>query len=115
MRYDGSCHCGRIAFAVEGELSGAIAGNCSIYSRKGALLWFVPAERMTLRAAGQDLGVYTFNRHVIRHVSCRTCGIHTHGEGTDTNGNRIAAINIRCLEGIDLAAIPVQPFDGRSL
>ena len=27
----------------------------------------------------------------------------------------MAAVNIRCLEGIDLAAIPVTDFDGRSL
>jgi hypothetical protein len=30
-------------------------------------------------------------------------------------GNRTAAINIRCLEGIDLDSVPVQHFDGRSL
>lgn len=30
-------------------------------------------------------------------------------------GNAMAAINIRCLEHVDLAAIPVQQFDGRSL
>lgn len=115
MTHQGSCHCGRIAFSVEGEIAGAVSCNCSICSRKGALLWFVPAERMTLRTAEEDLGVYTFNRHVIRHVFCRTCGIHTHGEGTDPQGNRMAAINLRCVEGIDLAAIPVQHFDGRSL
>jgi hypothetical protein len=27
----------------------------------------------------------------------------------------MAAINIRCLEGIDLESMPVQHFDGRSL
>jgi hypothetical protein len=27
----------------------------------------------------------------------------------------MAAINIRCLEGIDLESVPVQHFDGRSL
>jgi hypothetical protein len=33
---------------------------------------------------------------------CRRCDIHPYGEGTDPNGNRMAAINIRCLDGIDL-------------
>ena len=32
----------------------------------------------------------------------------------DPQGNAIAAINIRCLEGIDLDAVPVQHYDGRS-
>ena len=30
-------------------------------------------------------------------------------------GNQTAAVNLRCLEGIDLAAIPVTHFDGRSM
>jgi hypothetical protein len=43
------------------------------------------------------------------------CGIHTHGEGKDPKGNPMAAINIRCLEGIELDDIPITKFDGRSL
>ena len=49
------------------------------------------------------------------HRFCRTCGIHTHGEGTDPKGNKTAAINLRCLEGIDLEKIEIAPFDGRKL
>ncbi|MGO8754847.1 MAG: hypothetical protein ACLQHK_06400 [Gallionellaceae bacterium] len=30
MIYKGSCHCGHIAFAVEGDLHGVIECNCSI-------------------------------------------------------------------------------------
>jgi len=52
---------------------------------------------------------------VIKHRFCQTCGIHPYGEGTDPNGNKIAAINLRCIEGIDLESVPVQNFDGRSL
>lgn len=43
------------------------------------------------------------------------CGIHPYGEAVDTQGNRTAAINICCVEGIDLASVPVQHFDGRSM
>jgi hypothetical protein len=28
-------------------------------------------------------------------------------------GNPMAAINLRCIDGIDLAALPVQEFNGR--
>jgi hypothetical protein len=41
--------------------------------------------------------------------------MHPYGEGTDPKGNRIAAVNLRCIEGLDLAALPVQNYDGRSL
>ena len=70
---------------------------------------------MKLRAAENDLGTYTFNKHVIKHRFCKTCGIHPFGEGIDPKGNQTAAINIRCLEGIELEKVPVQHFDGRSL
>jgi hypothetical protein len=114
MIYKGSCHCGKVAFEVEGDLTGAMACNCSICSRKGSLLWFVPRDKLQLLAPDAELAIYTFNKHVIQHRFCRTCGIHPFGEGTDPKGNRMAAINVRCLEGIDLEAVPVQHFDGRS-
>lgn len=115
MKYQGSCHCGKIAFEAEGELTGAMACNCSMCSRKGSLLWFVPREQMRLLSSEEDIGTYTFKKHVIKHRFCPTCGIHPYGEGIDPKGNPIAAINIRCLEGIDLERVPVQQFDGRSL
>jgi hypothetical protein len=114
MNYKGSCHCGNIVFEVEGELTGAMACNCSICSRKGSLLWFVPRDKLQLLTPEKDMSTYTFNKHVIRHRFCPTCGMHPFGEGVDPKGNRMAAINIRCLEGIDLAAVPVNHFDGRS-
>ncbi len=115
MLHKGSCHCGKVSFEVEGNIDGALACNCSICSRKGSLLWFVPHDKFALLASEDDIGSYTFNKHAIKHRFCKTCGIHPFGEGTDPKGNAIAAINIRCLEGIDLAAIPVQHYDGRSL
>jgi hypothetical protein len=115
MIYKGSCHCGKVAFEVEGEINGALACNCSICSRKGSLLWFVLREKLRLKSPEEAASTYTFNKHVIKHRFCPTCGIHPYGEGVDPKGNRMAAINLRCLEGIDLAAIPVQNFDGRSM
>ena len=115
MKYKGSCHCGRIKFEAEGEIKEALACNCSICSRKGSLLWFVPRANLHLLTPEADASTYTFNKHVIKHRFCQTCGIHPYGEGTDPKGNRIAAINIRCLEGINLESVPVQHFDGRSL
>ncbi|HET6587333.1 MAG TPA: GFA family protein, partial [Oleiagrimonas sp.] len=42
MSHQGSCHCGRVAFEVEGDPEQLIECNCSHCSRKGYLLWFVP-------------------------------------------------------------------------
>ncbi len=115
MIYKGSCHCGRTAFEGEGELTGVMDCNCSICSRKGSLLWFVPRDKLRLLTPEENLATYTFNKHVIRHRFCPSCGIHPFGEGADPAGNRMAAINVRCLEGVDVASLPVKHFDGQSL
>jgi hypothetical protein len=115
MKYKGSCHCGKVAFEVEGDIQGAVACNCSICQRKGSLLWFVPRDTLKLLTPDEAASTYLFNKHVIKHRFCPTCGMHPYGEGVDPKGNAIAAINIRCIEDIDLAAIPVQHYDGRSL
>lgn len=115
MIYKGSCHCGKIALEVEGELTGAMACNCSICSRKGSLLWFVPRDKLRLLTSEEDVSTYTFNKHAIRHHFCQTCGIHPYAEAVDPKGNPMAAINVRCLDGIDLGSVPVSNFDGRSL
>jgi len=115
MKYQGSCHCGKVAFEVEGEIKGAVACNCSICQKKGSLLWFVPRAEMHLTTPEEAASTYTFNKHVIKHRFCATCGIHPYGEGTDPKGNAMAAINIRCLDGVDLDAIPVHQHDGRSI
>jgi hypothetical protein len=115
MLYKGSCHCGAVAYEVEGELSGVMECNCSICSRKGAKMWFVPRDQLRLTSAEGVAKAYLFNKHRIEHLFCPTCGIHAYGEGSDPKGNRMAMVNVRCLEGVDLEALPVKHFDGRSL
>lgn len=71
MIYKGSCHCGKIAFEVEGEIKGAVACNCSICTRKGSLMWFVPREKLNLLTPEDAASTYTFNKHVIKHRFAR--------------------------------------------
>jgi hypothetical protein len=113
--YTGSCHCGAIAFDVQGEIDGALSCNCSMCSRRGSLLWFVPRANLHLKSPASAASAYTFNKHVIKHRFCPKCGIHPYGEGIDPKGNPIAAINLRCIEGLDLATVAVHHFDGKSL
>ena len=114
MKHSGSCHCGQVAFEVEGTIEGVLSCNCSICQRKGSLLWFVPRAHLRVTTGEDAMATYTFNRHVIRHRFCPVCGMHPFGEGTDPKGNAIAAINLRCLTDIDLDSIPVHHYDGRS-
>ena len=115
MTHAGSCHCGRIAFQVEGDVAKVMECNCSLCSRRGSLLCFVPRARFRLTTPESDAAVYTFNKHVIRHHFCPTCGCAPFSFGTDPKGNEVAAVNVRCLPGVDLARLEVGGFDGRSL
>lgn len=115
MDYKGSCHCGRIAFSVAGDLQQVMECNCSICTKRGSLLWFVPRDRFTLETAAADLSTYTFNKHQIKHHFCGVCGVAPYAEGTDPKGNAMAAVNVRCLDDVDFAALPRKPFDGRSM
>lgn len=110
----GSCHCGKVAFEVDGTPDSATACNCSMCQRRGSLLWFVPREALRLTTPEENLATYQFHERVIEHRFCPVCGIHTFGEGTHPNGQRMAAVNVRCLDGVDLDALTVSHFDGRS-
>ena len=51
MLYKGQCHCGKISYEVEGEVDSVMECNCSICTKKGHLLWFVPREKLRDDAA----------------------------------------------------------------
>lgn len=114
MLYEGSCHCGNIAFAVEDEFTEAIDCNCSLCRRRGGLLAFVPREKLELKTPEDNLSTYTFNSHVIQHHFCANCGIAPFGEGVGPNGVAMASINLRCIPSVDLGTLTVTAFDGKS-
>ena len=112
--HKGSCHCGRIAYEVDGDIAQVIECNCSICSRRGSLLWFVPRTQMRLATPEADLATYTFRTGRIRHHFCPTCGCAPFASGTDEKGTATAAVNVRCLEDVEPARMKIVPFDGRS-
>jgi len=113
-RHEGSCHCGRIAFEVEGAIDRVMDCNCSMCRRRGGLLWFVPRESLRVITPASSLWTYTFNKHALQHHFCANCGIAPFSEG-ESKGKAMAAVNVRCLEGIDLDGLQVVKYDGRSL
>lgn len=115
MIYKGSCHCGAVAFEVEGEITQLTECNCSICSKKGGLMTFVPRDKLRLLTPEENLANYAFGKHRIQHRFCPKCGMHPFGEGSDPAGNKMAAINVRCLDDFDFSALPIKHFDGRAL
>lgn len=111
MTYKGSCHCGKIAFHVEGDIQELIDCSCSHCRKKGYLLWFVPRESFTLSSRKTDLASYTFDDHVIQHHFCPTCGCAPFGFGYDGEGDAVAMLNVRCLDNVDITTYPVVHRD----
>ena len=112
--YRGSCHCGNVRYEVETDLGQVISCNCSICSRTGALLAFTPMAKFKLLSGQDSLTEYRFNKHVIGHLFCKTCGIRPFATGKMPNGDEMRAVNVRCLEDVDLDALPLTKFDGKS-
>lgn len=115
MRYQGSCHCGGIAFEVQGEVGEVIECNCSICSRRGSLLWFVPRDKLQLGTPESAMSSYTFNTHRIQHRFCPTCGCAPLAFANAPDGKPMAAINVRCLPEVDISTLTVRHHDGKSL
>lgn len=114
--YTGSCHCGRVRYQVRADLSKpVIACNCSICSRSGHLLAFVPATDFTLLTSEDALTDYVFGPKRIHHLFCKTCGVRSFAKGAMPDGTEMRAINVRCLEEVDVDPLPIHRYDGKSI
>jgi len=111
----GGCHCGQVRYDVTADLSQVMACNCSICMKRGALWTFVPPESFALRAGEGALTDYQFGKKTIHHLFCSTCGVGSFSRGRGPDGKEMIAVNVRCLHGVDLDALKITPFDGRSL
>lgn len=115
MAYEGSCHCGAVAFEVSTEIpTTAISCNCSHCRRKGFLFSFVPYDDFSVIRGEDLLTDYYFNKHAICHRFCAICGCQPFGRGKGPDGRQMAAINLRCVPSVDLDALAIQKVDGAS-
>jgi hypothetical protein len=109
--HEGGCHCGKVRFRVRADLSHVTACNCSICEKKGFLHVIVPRDAFELLSAEDELTTYRFNTGVAAHTFCRTRGVH--GFYVPRSDPDKVDVNLRCLDGVDVASIPVTAFDGR--
>lgn len=113
--YVGSCHCGNVRYEVTAQLQQLVSCNCSICTKTGTLLTFVPAENFRLLSGEESLSNYQFNKKVIDHLFCSNCGIRSFARGVGPDGKAMVAVNVRCLDGIEFEGLDVMQFDGRNM
>ena len=113
--HEGGCHCGRVRFRATGDFAQVAECNCSICCKRGALWAFVKAPQFELLQGADALIDYQFGKKRIHHLFCRSCGIGSYSQGLAPNGEETYAVNVRCLDDIEVAALSPRPFDGKSL
>lgn len=112
-RYEGSCHCGAVRFAVSTDFPELTTCDCSICRRKNALMVKVHKSRFELIAGEENLTGYQFHTHTARHYFCRTCGIYPFHRKRVTPD--YYGVNVFCLDDFEPVGIPVRATDGKNM
>jgi hypothetical protein len=113
--YAGGCHCGAVRFEAELNLeAGGGRCNCSICTKTAVTSALVKPEAFRLLSSEAALGTYEWGAQISRRFFCKQCGIHCFGRGhlAEVGGDYVA-VNLNCLEGVELTGVPVQYWDGR--
>src|SRR4051812_4285533 len=92
--YEGGCHCGAVRYKATADISTVMECNCSHCSKKGFLLAFTPIENFEVLSGEDALTEYKFNKGMIQHLFCNTCGVQAFARGSDSKGNHMAALNV---------------------
>lgn len=115
MSHQGSCHCGKVKFEVQGEFKEGLTCNCSMCHRKGSVLAFVPATQFQLLSGENNLTDYQFGKKQIHHTFCSTCGVTAFASSTMPDGTPMKAINLRCIPDIHIESLKMTHYDGKSI
>jgi hypothetical protein len=122
--YQGSCHCGKIRFEVDADLDHVRVCDCSICLKRGALVHRVEEECFRLHTPIEYLTLYQWHTRTAKDYFCPQCGILPFRRPRALTSEEIDAgvepfngwaINVRCLDGVDLQKITVRRIYGSRL
>ncbi|HAK52776.1 MAG TPA: hypothetical protein DCM54_12865 [Gammaproteobacteria bacterium] len=111
--YHGSCHCGAVQFEVDLELDHVRVCDCSLCRKRGALNYRVEEAQIRVLTPLDEMTLYQWNTKTAKDYFCPRCGIlpfHRPRTAPD-----LRTVNVRCLDGIDVDAIPRQSVEGSKL
>jgi hypothetical protein len=111
-KYEGGCHCGRVRFKVQADLTQTLDCNCSVCTKKGFLHLIVPLDQFEVTQGSEALTTYQFNTNTAQHMFCTSCGMHPfYVPRSDPDK---MDVNARCIDNIDVSALRPQKFDGKN-
>jgi hypothetical protein len=108
----GSCHCGKVHWAFDGDPGSATACNCTICRRYG-VLWIYDYEGERITVTGPTKA-YVWGRESIGFHFCPDCGCVAfwRAREADKDDRRRIAVNVRLSEPDTVAHLPIDHFDG---
>ncbi len=116
--YQGSCHCGKVRFEADVDLSaGTGRCNCSICAKRREWSAVVKPTGFRLLSDEAELSDYQFATKSAHHLFCRTCGVASFGRGyVEEVGGDYVSLSVSCLDNVEpaeLAELSVRYMDGR--
>ncbi len=111
--WTGSCHCGAVRFRVDAQIDELTTCDCSLCVKKNALMGKVHETALTIVEGEDLLSLYEWNTHRAKHYFCSRCGIYTFHRKRAAPDH--FGVNIHCLDGFDVAALPIRATEGANM
>jgi hypothetical protein len=113
-KHQGSCHCGAVTFEATFELPFGTRCNCTICTKTMYTGAMCKPDAFRLIAGESELSGYAWGHKVATRYFCKHCGIQLFGKGSlEELGGDFVSINLNCIDGIDVHALPLRHWDGR--
>lgn len=118
--YTGSCHCGKVRYEAELDLSqGTGRCNCSYCAKVRNWSVITKPENLRVLVGAQDLSHYQFTTESPnRHEFCKHCGVRMFSRGhIEEIGGAYVSVTIASIDNLsdqERAALPVRYMDGRN-
>ena len=111
--YTGSCHCGDVSFEVDMDLDHVRVCDCTLCRKRGALNFRVEDADMRLLTPLEDMTLYQWHTGVAKDYFCPKCGMLPFRR--PRTAPDLWTVNVRCLDGVDLASLPIDYVYGSKL
>ncbi|TGK32756.1 GFA family protein [Leptospira gomenensis] len=111
-KYNGSCHCGKVSYEVDLDLSkGTTKCNCSFCAKVRNWSAMVKPEALKLLTGENELGNYQFGTKNAKHKFCKNCGVRMFTEGFVAEiGGAFVSVSLATLNDIDPVELIEAPL-----